>query len=342
MKILITPVLALLIGYLLNSIKMPIPFMLGGIFAALIGRFTKLFPVVWKKEIRSLGLVVVGYGVGAYVTAEIVDQCRQQVAGIVGATFVAVIIALAIAIYMWKHDGADLQSCIMGLLPGGFIQMISMADEDKRVDPNIVAVLQSLRLITIIVMVTILVKQLLHAQVKNDVVSMAVTDGISFWLLLPFAIVMGYLFARWRISNPYLMGAVFLAALVSVFVGKVNSAPGHLMYLAQLSVGIYTGMGLDVERLKKLKALLPVTFGGIFLMLAASIGVAFLLSDLYGFTIVTAFLAMAPGGMGEMCLAAMSMGEDVAVVLTYQVFRFLFINIAGPWGIKKYFGEPVN
>lgn len=54
------------------------------------------------------------------------------------------------------------------------------------------------------------------------------------------------------------------------------------------------------------------------------------LSTRYGFSLVTAFLAMAPGGIAEMSLAGMSMGENVSIILTYQLVRVLVINIFIP------------
>lgn len=50
---------------------------------------------------------------------------------------------------------------------------------------------------------------------------------------------------------------------------------------------------------------------------------------------------MAPGGIAEMCLAGMSMGEDVSVILTYQLVRLLFLNICVPLAITAYFKKKV-
>jgi len=43
-----------------------------------------------------------------------------------------------------------------------------------------------------------------------------------------------------------------------------------------------------------------------------------------------------------MCLVGMSLEENVAIILTYQMFRFLFLNLAVPFGIYKYFGKPLS
>ena len=74
-------------------------------------------------------------------------------------------------------------------------------------------------------------------------------------------------------------------------------------------------------------------------MLLVSLGVALILSEHYGYSLVTAFLAMAPGGLGEMCLVGLSLNESVSVILIYQLSRFLFLNIAVPLGLNIYFGK---
>ena len=319
---------------------MPIPWMLGGIFVSLAMKIAGVQGVSWPRRWRNYGLIVVGYGIGRYVTPSVLDQMLQQIPGIVGATIVAVVTALIISIFMAKYEHMDLHSTIMGIMPGGFTQMTAMSDEDCRVDTNVVTVLQSLRLITIVVTVPFLVINFLGAQVTQTATSLAVTTGVPFWPILPFAAIVGFIMEKLKISTPYLMGPIFVAAGLSLYMGLLNTSPSWLLSLAQLSIGIYVGTGLEPKKVKKLMLILPNVFLGIFVMLGVSIGVAYLLSYFYGFSLITAFLAMAPGGLGEMCLVGMSLEENVAIILTYQMFRFLFLNLAVPTCIGKYFGKP--
>ncbi|NLU43727.1 MAG: AbrB family transcriptional regulator [Acholeplasmataceae bacterium] len=333
-------VLAFFIGWGLSFIGMPIPWMLGGIFVSLAMKIAGIQGVSWPRRWRNYGLIVVGYGIGRYVTPSVLDQMLQQIPGIVGATIVAVATALIISVFMAKYEHMDLHSTIMGIMPGGFTQMTAMSDEDCRVDTNVVTVLQSLRLITIVVTVPFLVINFLGAQVTQTATSLAVTKGISFWPILPLAAIVGFIMEKLKISTPYLMGPIFVTAALSLYMGLLNTSPNWLLSLAQLSIGIYVGTGLEPKKVKKLMLILPNVFLGIFVMLAVSIGVAYLLSYFYGFSLITAFLAMAPGGLGEMCLVGMSLEETVAIILTYQMFRFLFLNLAVPVCIGRYFGKP--
>ena len=111
------------------------------------------------------------------------------------------------------------------------------------------------------------------------------------------------------------------------------------MNLAQMNIGLFMGCMLDKERLYRTRLLLPYALIGTFLIIGGSVVMAELLSRYYGIPIVTSFLAMAPGGVAEMCLAGMSMGADVSLILTYQIVRLLMMNLTVPFFINRYFDE---
>lgn len=333
-------VLSIAIGAIFHKFHIPIPWTLGGIFGALVLQFMPIEHVRWKKSWRSYALVVVGYGTGRYVTPAVMAEMFRQAPGIVSATLVAVLVSIFISWCMYKFEHMDFHSVLMGIMPGGFTQMTAMLDDDTRVDPNIVTVYQSLRLIVIVISVPIMVVQLLGATEVGDAASLAVTDGMSFWLVLPVAFVGGVIFAKLKLATPYLLGPIAVTAIAALMFGSLNSPPSWLLAIAQLNIGIYVGTGLDTKKLKALVKTLPGCFAGIFLILGVSVGFAYFLSSAYDFSLITAFLAMSPGGLGEMCLTGMALGENVAIILTYQLFRFLFLSLVVPIAMVKYFGKP--
>lgn len=327
------------VGWLFYRANMPIPWLLGGLVVALLAKTSFAKSATWPRAYRSAGLVVVGYSIGRYLNVETLHQMPAQMLGMAGATASSVLVALVIAWWTSRKEKLDLQSCIMGIMPGGFTQMVVMCDDDDRADKNIVTLMQSLRLISIIVAVPFMVKNFLNAEVVGTEASMAVTNGLSYWYVLPFAAACGILADKIKISTPYLMAPIVVAIVASLKIGVLNTVDLPLMAIAQISIGLNMGMGLDPKELRELRRILPYTFAGIFAMLAASVTVAYILTDYYGYSLVTAFLAMSPGGLGEMCLVGLSLGENVSVILIYQLFRFLFLNIAVPIGLNCYFGK---
>ncbi|MGE4589531.1 MAG: AbrB family transcriptional regulator [Acidaminococcaceae bacterium] len=331
--------LSAIVGSLFNLAGMPIPWLLGGLAVGLAAKTKFAENAVWPRVYRSAGLIVIGYSIGRYLTISALHEMPGQIAGMVGATISAVLVALLIAFWTAKKENIDLQSCIMGIMPGGFTQMAIMCDEDDRADKNIVILMQSLRLMSVIIAVPFLVMHFLDARIVSTAASLAVNDGLSYWYILPIAAIGGIVADRLKISTPYLLAPIIIAMVFSLQLGNLNTIDPLLMMAAQISIGLNMGMGLDPKELCELKRILPYTFAGIIVMLMVSIGVALLLSAHYGYSLVTAFLAMAPGGLGEMCLVGLSLNESVSVILIYQLFRFLFLNIAVPIGLNLYFGK---
>lgn len=331
--------LSAVIGWLFNLAGMPIPWLLGALVVALAAKTQFAEKAAWPRVYRSAGLIVIGYSIGRYLTVSALHEMPGQIAGMVGATLSAVLVALIIAFWTAKKEQLDLQSCIMGIMPGGFTQMAIMCDEDDRADKNIVILMQSLRLMSVIVAVPFLVMHFLDARIVGTTASLAVNDGVPYWYILPLATIAGIIADKLRISTPYLLAPIIVAMAASLQFGTLNTIDPVLMMAAQISIGLNMGMGLDPRELRELKRILPYTFVGIIAMLMVSIGVAFVLSAHYGYSLVTAFLAMAPGGLGEMCLVGLSLNESVSVILIYQLSRFLFLNIAVPLGLNFYFGK---
>ncbi len=334
-------IMATCLGTLLLKMQLPIPYLLGGIMGAL--GYKLMGPAVtWPKKWREAGLLVAGYGIGRNFTIDTWNHMMQQTFGILEATLIAVAVSVLIAWWTARHTSANLISCVMGIMPGGLTQMMLMSEEDSRTDANVVVVMQTLRLVSVIVAVPFLVVHGLGAQVLQGNVAVQQSSGINWLILLPLSCLGAFVATKLNIPTPRLLGPIFAAAAASYFIGDLQAVPGLLMLAAQVSIGLYMGMMLEPQKLAATKELMPYIFGGIILLIGVSVIVAWLLAERYAFSLVTAFLAMAPGGIAEMCLAGMSMGEDVSIILTYQLVRLLFLNICVPLGITLYFKKNEN
>lgn len=334
--------LALVVGLLLFYFRIPIPFMLSGIIAASVLKFTVWKEMHWPVSWRNAGLMVAGYGIGRDFTQDTLVRMSEQMAGVFGASFVAIGISLLVAWVTYKYTFANLLSCVMGMLPGGLNQMMLMADEDPRVDANVVVVQQTIRLFGVVITVPFLVIHLLGATVtaRGLLSHPGGNDGLPWLLLFPIAGAGLYLAKKFKVPTAALIGPIMATAIVSiVFHAELQKAPPILMNIAQMNIGLYMGCMLDKERLYRTRLLLPYAVIGTLLIIGGSVVMAELLSRHYGIPLVTAFLAMAPGGVAEMCLAGMSMGADVSLILTYQIVRLLMMNLTVPFCLNRYFDD---
>ena len=328
------------LGTLLMKMHIPIPYMLGGMTVAILYKtFVGEKAVKWPRLWRDIGLMVAGYGIGVNFNTAAWNNFLHELAGVSASTFIALGASIIIAIVTAKVTHEDLKSCVIGMLPGGMTMSLLMAEEDKTINPNVVVVMQVIRLFGVIISVPFLTVLLLDAKVINSPLGMVAHSGYHWAIFVPLTILGSFIATKLRLPTPVLLGSILATTVFNIFVGSVQPVPGFLMAPAQLSIGLFMGMILDAKRIAQTKNVLPFVIGGTALLVVISIGVAYVLSDLYGFSLVTAFLAMAPGGIAEMALAGLSMGEDVATILAYQLVRLLAINLLVPPVIEWYFSK---
>lgn len=213
--------IASLIGGLFFYLRLPIPFMLGGIIAAAGVKFFLWPEIHWPARWRNLGLLVAGYGIGRNFTNETLVNLSQQMAGVFSATLIAVGLSLFVAWLTYKHTFANLLSCIMGMLPGGLNQMMLMAEEDPRVDANVVVMEQTTRLFGVVISVPFLVIHFLGASVVSPdfLGSAAGEPGLTWLYLFPVAGAGGWLAIKMKVPTPMLIGPILATAVFSVLHG---------------------------------------------------------------------------------------------------------------------------
>ena len=151
---------------------------------------------------------------------------------------------------------------------------------------------------------------------------------------------------------PFIVGVILIVLGISNMRGNVSSLHSYhrhrvseedrIPFGKQVGLGtVIIGVGIIIFSI--LSAITLYTENNIFVLIGTavliviSIVMANVLSARYGFSLITAFLAMAPGGIAEMSLAGMSMRENVSVILTYQLVRILAINLGIPPLLKWMF-----
>lgn len=333
-------VAALCLGSLLVRLHLPIPYLLGGLISALFCKtFLRRAGFFWPKQWREYGMVIAGYGIGSTFTSETWYKFLSELSGVVAATVVILGTSVVIAFIAAKIYGGNPKSYVIGMLPGGMTLAMLMAEEDEEVNPNVVMVMQVLRLLGVVITVPFLVVWLLDAHVVGSGLTMPNHGGVHWLVFVPLAILGSFVAIKVHMPTPRLLGPILATAAFSVYAGGVQPVPFYIMAPAQVSIGLFMGMQLDADRIMRTKTLVPYVILATASLILISIGMAFILSERYGFSLITAFLAMAPGGITEMSLAGMSMNEDVSIILTYQLVRLMAINIIMPLLIAWWFNR---
>ena len=311
---------------------------MGGIVGAFIAKTFIDKDTKWPALWRNLMMCVAGYEIGRSCTVETVIDIINEAGGVIIATVSIIIVSILASIWVYKRSNTNLISCVMGCSPGGMSLMTVLAEEDKRADMNFVVVGQSLRLFCVVASVPFLAMNMLED--SSAVVAAIPTHDEWHWSILIPICVVGYLFGKkFKLPSKQLLGPILFAAMFSVLVHPTESAPRILMIVTQLNIGLYIGTQLEKERLMALGSTMPHLVLTNAVMIGVSVAMAIFLANIYEFSLITAFLAMAPGGIAEMCIAGLAMGADVPIILAYQLFRLLTINFLSPYLINWYFKD---
>lgn len=151
-------------------------------------------------------------------------------------------------------------------------------------------------------------------------------DSVLFFLLtLCVASIGAFLVSRIKkLPAAEMIGAILAVAVFNVSTGHAIF-PLQLKILTQSAAGAIVGVKIDKAGLLDLKRILVGSLVFIFFIILLSSGMGFFLSEVSDMSLITALFCCAPGGTMEMTLAASDIGGDPSKVVTFQIFRLLFV-----------------
>ncbi|RKN84991.1 AbrB family transcriptional regulator [Paenibacillus ginsengarvi] len=326
-------------GFFFQLIHMPIPWLLGSMVFVLIG--SKVFRGItfyWPARIRNTGMIIIGYTLGLSFTASTLVQIGQQLPTMILFTALLLLCAAGIAFVISLLSGIPFPTLLMGSIPGGLSQMVTLAEEMKGIDLTIVTFLQVSRLIMIMFCVPLLIfSPLFHVARSNDAAVAAVTGSEGYmgllshlWLFAIVCILFALIGQKIKFPTAFLLGPMIGTMLLNLSGYEGFSLPTWVLDLSQIMMGSYIGLLLKPENLKhKLKVTWLALMNGL-VLIGVAILLSLLLARLHDIPVVTSFLSLSPGGMDQMAFIAKEVNADLSVITCYQLFRTLFIFFAVP------------
>ncbi|MEC0372374.1 AbrB family transcriptional regulator [Paenibacillus chibensis] len=346
LRLIYTLVCGVIGAYVFQWIHMPIPWLLGPmIFVLIASKTIKTVKPLWPPVLRNAGMIVIGYTIGLSFTMATLQQIGKQLPSMILLTMLLLICSLLIAALVSFLSGVPFPTVLMGSIPGGLTQMVTLADDIKGIDITVVTFLQVSRLMMIIFFVPLLVFSPIFGGEASEAAAGMNEAAVSAWNgLFPHIIVYAavctlFAFVGQRIKFPtaYLLGPMIAAVLLNLSGYEGHALPTLFLNASQLVIGTYVGMLLKPEQLShKLRMVALALLSGV-LLIGCSISLSVLLTKMHAVTMITAFLGLAPGGMDQMGIIGKEAGADLSVVICYQLFRTLFIFVAVPPLLKAIF-----
>ena len=344
--LILTLAIGILGGYLANKKKVPAAFMIGALFAVAI------FNIVTDRaflptSFKFITQVATGTFIGSKFRTEDVKMLRKVI--IPGMVMVVLMIAFSFILsFIMSHFlGIDYMTSFFATAPGGIMD-ISLIAYDFKANTSQVALLQLIRLISVISFVPFFTKKCYERsknkketfekeiEIENEKDEEERTLNKSE-KSLTFTLIIGIIGGIIGYFSHLPAGTMsFAMAFVAFFNVRTQKAymPLPLRKIIQTFGGALIGARVtlaDVVALKTLVLPIILIIVGFCLM---NVLVGFFLYKTTKFSLSTALLSASPGGMSDISLMAEDLGANGPQVASMQFLRAIFIVGVYPLIIK--------
>jgi membrane AbrB-like protein len=313
------------------ALHTPLPWMIGPLLISSLLGIAGL-PLAASTRLRNGGQWVIGMALGLYFTPAVTAQMLALAPlMLLGAGWALLIGHGYFRLLRAASPQVDVATAYFASVIGGAAEMAVFAEQHgARID--LVTASHSLRVLIVVVSIPFGYQ---FAGIHGDAPAVfgAVThvDAAGLTLLLALTGLGCALMKRLRQPNPWVLGALAVAGLLTANGVHLSAMPGWLSAAAQLAIGVSLGSRFTPAFLHTAPRWLAAVALGSLAMIAASGAFAWALARLVGLDAATVFLGHSPGGIAEMCITAKVLGLGVALVTAFHVVRYVVVlMLAGP------------
>jgi membrane AbrB-like protein len=329
----INPVLALALcacaGAAFAWLKIPLPWMLGPLLAMAACNFAGL-GLRAAGGAREVGQLVIGSALGLYFTPMVAREVVSYWPLLMAGGVFAIVLGVLGGWILRRITGIDATTAFFASVPGGAAEM-TLLGERHGARADRVALAQSLRILIVIIVVPF---GLTYSGAHG--VDLYQPAPLPFqWerlaVLLALGALAGASLARLGMANAFMFGS--LAAAMALTIGEVelSSLPSELSNAAQVLLGSTLGSRFERRSLQSAPRYVLGVLVSVVVIVTVAAVFAFLLAVASGVPAPTLVLAMAPGGIAEMCITAKVLQLGVPLVTAAQVVRVLvLLTTTGP------------
>lgn len=333
LRIFATLVLAFAGGFAFHLLSLPLPWLLGPMFAclaaALAGAKLKGPPVL-GDAMRT----VLGVAVGASITPDVIGRVPEMATSLVLIPPFIVAIGFAGYPFFRRVCGFDKATSYYGAMPGGLQDMLLFGEEAGG-NVRHLSLLHATRVLIVVTALPIVMTFVLGLSLDQPIGAPAHSLPVHELLLMVAIAGLGWWGAKKiGLFGASILGPMILAAIASL-TGLIHyRPPAEAILLAQYFIGLSIGVKY-----------VGVTWGELRRVVLAAIGytlIILVIAFVFAETAVllglapqaSALLAFSPGGQAEMTVLAIVAGVDLAYVVTHHLTRIVVVILGAPLAAK--------
>lgn len=315
------------------ALRLPLPFLLGPMFACLFAALAGI-PMEGMPKVSDAMRTVLGLAVGLSITPELIGRLGAMAVSVAMVPVFVLLIGLVGVPYFRRVCRLDPATAYFAAMPGGLQDMIVFGREAGG-DVRALALVHVTRVLVIVAIMPPIMA--MGFGITLDRPPGAPASGIP-WYELGLMVVAAWV--GWKLAvrvklfgasilGPMIAGAVFsLAGLVG------NRPPAEAIEVAQFFLGLGIGIAYVGITVGELRRLVIASLGFCALLAVLSLVFAEAVFALGIAPRVDALLAFAPGGQAEMVVLAIVAGTDVAYVVTHHLVRLVVVIVGAPLAAK--------
>jgi membrane AbrB-like protein len=308
---------------------LPLPWMLGAMSFATIAALAGA-PVAVPVTLRSGMVSILGVLLGSQFTSALFANLSQWYVGMAAVAVSTLLMAGLSILYFRAVAGYDRTTAYFAAMPGGLSEMMVLG-ESQGGDGRTISLTHGVRILLAVFLIAFYFRVFEGYSANPAAASGA--SGMPAWEIAALiACAFSGLVAaqRLRLPAPQLVGPMILSA--SLHLGGVleHRPPVELIALAQVILGAAIGARFAGMALGRVWRTILIAGGATVIMVGIAVGMAYGLAPLAGSNGDLLLLALAPGGLAEMSLIALSFGSGAAFVSTHHVVRIVIVVILAP------------
>lgn len=311
-----------------TMLHVPAPFLTGPAavvsLSSVVGLSTRI-PLL----LRDVCFLVIGLSMGTGINPEILAAAAAWPMSLVALSAALIFIFLGGAEALQRWLGLDRITARLAASPGHLSYILSLSTE-TRADVTLLAVVQSLRVLTLTLLVPLVVALLTDADLSMSSRPGAPMGVAILALLALLSAGLGWVFKRLRLPAAFLMGGLVLSSVTH------GSGIVHGIVPVWLAIPSFVIMGTLIGTrfsgvtwsmiLKALGAALILTG----FALVATLAAALVMHWTSGIPLTNLLIAYAPGGLETMAAISVMLDADPAFVAFHHAFRILMLTFLVP------------
>ena len=328
-------------GLLFAFWKMPLPWMLGSMvfvtIAAIFGWSVKL-----PYALRQCMVVFIGVMLGSQFTPDLLNRLSSWTFSVTAMVGYIILSMLCVLFYLYKFANYDPITSYFSAAPGGLNDMTIIGGEMGG-DDRAIALTQASRVLFVVLTIPFMFRIFGGYETPEGLLPQGPGFDLplSEWLAMAISVTLGPFLARClRLPAAFLLGAMILTAIAHINGWASSSPPVSLVAIAQVVLGTAIGCRFTGTKPAEVLRILKISIGSTFILMSTAVAGGLLIGELTGIPWYLVTLAYAPGGLAEMSLIAIGIGQDVPFVATHHLCRIGIIILFAPLAfrlISQYF-----